>query len=91
MDILKPASAGTLESSDIFITIAPNAEKGIVIDLESIVEKQFSEAILKVIHEVLKAYEVDNAVISAVDKGALDCTIKARMETAVERAGGTNE
>ena len=40
--ILYPASAGTLESSDVFVEIAP-AENGIEIDLNSVVQAQFGE------------------------------------------------
>ena len=36
--------------------------------------------------ETLEALEVQNAKITVVDKGALDCTLKARVEGAVFRA-----
>ena len=39
----KIASAGTVESSDILITIAPNEQEQIELSLESSVEKQFGE------------------------------------------------
>ena len=42
--------------------------------------------IKKVTLETLKDLGVDNVRISIVDKGALDCTIKARIEGAVFRA-----
>ena len=34
---------------------------------------------------------VENARVSVVDKGALDCTIKARVECAVFRSCGTSD
>ncbi len=86
MELLKPAKAGTLESSDIYITLYPNDGQGINIKLESIVMKQFGSQIKKVISESLRELNVENADIVAVDKGALDCTIKARVEAAARRS-----
>jgi len=86
MKILKPAKAGTLESNDISIMLMPGSN-GIEIELESIVEKQFGTEIVTLIENTLKELGVEDAVIKAIDKGALDYTIKARIETAVTRAG----
>jgi citrate lyase subunit gamma (acyl carrier protein) len=87
MDIIKGGVAGTMESSDIMITIEPGAA-GIEIDLQSVVEKQFGGEIRRAILETLAELSVKDARISAVDKGALDCTIRARTKTAVFRSGG---
>ena len=87
MKIVKNAAAGTMESSDILITVEPSDE-GISIDLTSSVEKQFGRQIRSVIRQVLEQLDVENAAVTAVDKGALDCTIRARMETAIYRAAG---
>ncbi|MGL5647843.1 MAG: citrate lyase acyl carrier protein [Clostridium sp.] len=84
MKIVKAASAGTLESSDILVTVKPN-DKGIEIDLNSTVEKQFGEQIRKVISETLNELNVSNVTVQATDKGALDCVIKARVQAAVVR------
>ena len=43
--------AGTLESGDIFIQIAPNDNAGLHIDLDSTVAYQFGDQIKKVITE----------------------------------------
>lgn len=85
--ILYPASAGTLESSDVFVEIAP-AENGIEIDLNSVVQAQFGEEILAVVREVLDECGVENASLRIQDRGALDCVIRARVETAVNRGKG---
>ena len=85
MKIVKNAAAGTMESSDILITVEPS-EEGISIDLTSSVEEQFGRQIRSVIRQVLEQLDVENAAVTAVDKGALDCTIRARMETAIYRA-----
>jgi citrate lyase subunit gamma (acyl carrier protein) len=88
MEIKQASVAGTMESSDVMITIEPG-DKGIELELESVVEKQFGRAIRQTIEETLRSLEVRNAKIRAVDKGALDCTIRARVKTAVYRAGGS--
>ncbi|MGH2312749.1 citrate lyase acyl carrier protein [Streptococcus uberis] len=90
MDIMQTAVAGSLESSDIMITVNPAAD-GITIDLESSVEKQFGRRIRQVIEETLKHLGVNGVLVQAVDKGALDCTIQARTIAAVHRAAGLDQ
>jgi citrate lyase subunit gamma (acyl carrier protein) len=85
MDIKKIAVAGTLESSDCMVTIEPGSN-GIEFDLESVVIRQYGKQIRKVTLETLDRLGISNAKIRMVDKGALDCTIKARVECAVFRA-----
>ena len=87
MKIEKPAVAGTLESSDCMVTVEPG-EGSIQFDLDSVVIHQFGNQIRKVAYETLRNLGVDDAKITIVDKGALDCTIKARIEGAVYRAVG---
>ncbi len=86
MELSKAAMAGTLESSDVQIRIFPNPGGGIHIDLESSVKKLFGESIEQTIRDVLAEFDVKDAEVIAVDKGALDCTIRARMQCAVCRA-----
>lgn len=86
MNIEKVAKAGTLESNDILVMVSPNPNGGINIDLESIVIKQFGDQIEKSILEKVKEMGIKNINIKAQDKGALDFTIKARVETAIKRA-----
>ena len=85
--ILRCASAGTLESSDVYVEIAP-ADNGIEIDLNSVVQAQFGDDILAVVREVLAECNVDSAKLTIQDRGALDCVIRARVETAVVRGKG---
>ena len=86
-EIMQRAVAGTLESSDVFVTLEPNAS-GLEIEIDSVVQKQFGEAIRKVAEEVLFEQKVQNAKLTIVDRGALDCVIRARVETAVLRGKG---
>ncbi len=85
MEIKKPAVAGTLESSDCQVTVEPGDGK-IDFSLESVVAHQFGNEIRKVAMETLAHLGIDNVRIAIVDKGALDCTIKARIEGAVFRS-----
>lgn len=87
MEIKKTATAGTLESSDIQIII-DKGTNGIKIQLDSDVKKEFGEQIETVIRQTLVASHIDQANVKAVDKGALDCVIKARTLAAANRALG---
>lgn len=85
--IIRRATAGTLESSDVFVTLEPN-EQGLEIEIDSVVKNQFGETILHTVQDVLSEMNVQHARLSIVDRGALDCVIRARVETAVLRGKG---
>ena len=87
MEIVKRAFAGTMESSDAYVEIEPSAD-GIDIRLESVVEKQFGDKIREAAKAVLDECSVKSAQIRIIDRGALECVIRARVETAVMRARG---
>lgn len=90
MEIKKRAVAGTLESSDVFVDIAPSAN-GLDINIQSVVFNQFGEQIEQTVLETLKQFGVERAMVKLTDCGALDCTIRARVETALKRAGRMEE
>lgn len=85
MEILKPAIAGTLESSDAQVTVEPS-NNGIQLSIESSVLNQYGLQIKKTVLETLSQLGVQNGKILVIDKGALDCTLKARIECAVFRS-----
>ena len=85
--IICRATAGTLESSDVFVTLEP-CESGLEIEIDSVVKNQFGDAIRAAVEDVLKEQNVTAARVSVVDRGALDCVIRARVETAVLRGKG---
>ena len=91
MEIIKVGVAGTVESSDISIVIEPSEKPGIEIYLQSAVMKQFGRQIKNVIEETLKSEGIENAIVRAVDKGAIDFVIKARTLTALHRAAESAE
>ena len=84
-EVKKKASAGTLESSDVYVEIEPSAE-GLVIDLQSVVQAQYGNAIEAAVREVLQENGVERANVKVMDRGALECVIRARVETAVLRS-----
>ena len=86
-----PAVAGTLESSDIQIMLDLNDQPGISLDLKSSVINQYGRQIQHVILTTLEKLQIKQAKITAVDKGALDCTIAARVISAVHRAADAAE
>jgi citrate lyase subunit gamma (acyl carrier protein) len=84
MTIKRKATAGTMQSSDLLVTIEPSDRLEIVI--ESTVKKQFEHLIRARIEETLRRFSVSTGVIKVTDRGALDYAIEARVETALRRA-----
>ena len=84
MEILKSAAAGTLESSDCMVTVEPG--DGLSLDLSSSVMNQYGRQIKAAVLETLDRLGVQNVNVTVVDKGALECTLKARVECAVFRS-----
>lgn len=85
MKIVKDALAGTLESNDVLVSVAPG--QGLSIEVDSIVLEQFGDRIRQAALEAVREADVTDAAIALNDRGALDCTIRARVETALRRAG----
>lgn len=85
MTILNCAVAGTLESSDAQVTVEPYSS-GILLEISSSVMNQYGRQIRATVLETLERLDVKNAMVTVVDKGALDCTLKARVECAVYRS-----
>lgn len=90
MKIVREALAGTMESSDLMVKIAP-AEGELDIVIHSEVMKQFGDQIRKVVDATLRAVEVRQGLIIIEDKGALDCVIRARLQSAILRAAEGTE
>ena len=86
MKIISTAVAGTLESSDVYVKAEPC--QSLEIEIQSVVFHQYGEQIEACVREVLDAFGIESGKISLLDKGAIDCVIKARVETALRRAGG---
>lgn len=85
---IKDSHAGTLESGDIMIQILATGKPGLEIELDSTVAFQFGRKIKEVIRTTAEELHLEGALIKAFDKGALDCTVRARVTAAVVRATG---
>ena len=88
MDIVRNAVAGTLESNDVLVSVTPGQGQ-LDITVQSIVLEQFGDAIRAAVEGACEDQGVTDAKVTIEDRGALDCTIRARVETALKRAGGT--
>ena len=83
MVIQTSAIAGTLESSDAQVTVEPCRELQISIN-------QYGQQIQTVVNQTLERLAVREGRITIIDKGALDCTLRARVECAVFRSCGAS-
>lgn len=61
------------------------------LSIESSVIHQFGRQIKATVMETLERLDVKDAKVTVVDKGALDCTLKARVECAVYRSNDVSE
>ena len=86
MIILKKGQAGTMQSSDLMVIVEPAPK--LTIEIESTVKKQFEHLIRARLEQVLAKFEVTSGLISVSDRGSLDYAIEARLEAALQRAGG---
>jgi len=86
MKISKQAIAGTLESSDLMVKVAPASNDALEIVVQSEVIKQFGAQIRRVVVDTLQKLDITAGSVVVEDKGALDCVIRARVQTAVLRA-----
>ena len=80
---MKIGVAGSLESNDAMITVKESNETKITV--KSIVYDFFHLQMEEVIKNTLKEKNLEKVEVICEDKGALDCTIKARLLTAIER------
>ena len=87
MEIITNAAAGTMESSDCMVTIRPG-DGSLDIELDSDVKVMFGQSILETIRSTLEGLGVTSAEVEVRDRGALDCVIRARVETAIIRGKG---
>jgi citrate lyase subunit gamma (acyl carrier protein) len=87
MQLKISAQAGTLESSDALVLVEPVSEgSGRLIELESNVMRQYGRHIREQVEKALDRLYVTDVRILVKDKGALDATVQARVETAIRRS-----
>ena len=86
MELKKTGMAGTVESGDILVEVEQIGASGVQIELDSTVMGLYGRQIRPVIADTVAECGVDGVKVTASDKGALDCTIRARVKTAILRA-----
>ena len=86
MELIKTGMAGTVESGDILVEIEKTEAPGVEIQLDSTVMGLYGRRIREVSSETGAECGVDGIKVIASDKGALDCTIRARIKSASQRA-----
>lgn len=85
--ILREVKAGLHDKGDVVINIKPaESGSGILLDVESKVLSLFGDQIRSSVLEVIDSYGLEDAEVSVRDQGALDYAIRARIQTAIERA-----
>ncbi len=92
--------AGSFESCDALVVVTlplplpgggASASGGVSLHLESPSLAVCGERMRRVALETLRALDVNDADVAISDRGALDCTLAARVETAVRRARASAE
>ena len=85
--ILREAKAGLDERGDVLVCLSPAEENsGVQIDIESTLMSMFGEQIRASALAVIEGYGLKDLKLTIRDQGALDYAIRARVQTAVERA-----
>ncbi len=84
MQIQGRAMAGTLESNDVMVTVSP--AEGLEVQVASIVLNQFGKELKRVALDTARQLGAERALIELDDRGAVECTVRARVETALTRA-----
>ena len=87
MRILREAKAGLDERGDILVCLSPAEENsGIQIEIESTLKSLFGDQIRASVLGVIEGYGLKDLKMTVRDQGALDYAIRARVQTAIERA-----
>ena len=74
----------------VLVLVELEPAEGREIQLTSVVEAQFGESIRAVAGEMLDQFGLSNVCLRIDDRGALECVLRARIETAILRAKGEN-
>lgn len=87
MRILREAKAGLDERGDVLVCLSPAEENsGIQIVIESTLKSLFGDQIRASVLGVIEGYGLKDLKMTVRDQGALDYAIRARVQTAIERA-----
>ena len=85
--ILREAKAGLDERGDVLVCLSPGElNSGVQIEIESTLMSLFGDQILASAVEVIEGYGLKDLKLTIRDQGALDYALRARVQTAIERA-----
>ena len=85
--ILREAQAGLQDKGDVVVRLKPAAGRsGICMDIQSKVMSLFGDQIRASVLETIERNGLADVHVSVRDQGALDYAIRARVQTAIERA-----
>jgi citrate lyase subunit gamma (acyl carrier protein) len=85
--ILREAKAGLDERGDVLVCLSPaEVNSGIQIDMKSTLMSLFGDQIRASVLGVVEGYGLKDLKLTIRDQGALDYAIRARVQTAIERA-----
>lgn len=86
---MRESHAGSVESNDCKVTV--RKQKGITVEVTSIVYDLYGEQIKTLILDTLKRKNISDVYVKCEDKGAVNFVIIARLVTALERLENGNE
>lgn len=81
--IARTGNKGDFVRSDCFVELEIKESGGIKINLKSKVKALYGESIISVGQQILDYFEIKHAHLKIIDQGALDFTLAARIEAAV--------
>lgn len=85
--VLREAKAGLNDKGDLVVHLKPAGDQsGVLLDIESKVMSMFGDQIRASVMETIESYALADLYVSVRDQGALDYAIRARVQTAIERA-----
>ena len=85
MERICRGAAGTTRSGDIYIELVGAAQGGVRLELTSAAAEPLKRYVRRVILKALSDLGIAHALVRAVDRGALDSTIRARVTVAGPR------
>lgn len=85
MPTVKTAEAGSLESSDCLVIVTEAND--FTLDYTGANASLFGERTASAVEKTLAVFGNPKCTVAIRDQGALEPTIRARLETALERAG----
>lgn len=82
---------GSKVKSDCFVSLELRDSNGIVINLNSKVKILFGDSIIDLSKNILKYFNIENAILDIDDSGALEFVIAARIEAAIKQIMETDK